>query len=202
MHNHHPGYLLRRLIKRLCDVIPFLIWILIIYGFDTPAIATQTLLCAALHELGHLLGALVLRRNGAVKAALCGPRIYLGGGESYYHTLIIALCGPCMNLFLAALSLPFLDCIGDGGFTFLCINILTAICNLLPLINNDGYNIIASLLNFRIHPFVTQRIMGWISFALSTVLCILSLFTMSRHDCGYWCYFISMYLLVKSLSAL
>ena len=201
MHFHKPSYLTSGIIKSTVSLLPIAIFVLIIYAFDTPFLATATLLCAGLHEVGHLILIKILGYGADLKGVLSGLKIYVGGTVCYRHTMLIALGGPLMNLTLALISLPLSAVFRDFATCFCLVNLISAICNLLPLVNNDGYNILLSLLRLKLDEYDSQRIMIGISSILSSLICIFSLWAMSRLDAAYWCYFISMYLLVKSTSS-
>ena len=80
------------------------------------------LLAAACHELGHL-------------AFLQGAEIQRIQSQGGYKELLLLLCGPLVNLLLAALCcrLP-----GGAAHLFAGINLLLALFNLLPIPPLDG----------------------------------------------------------------
>ena len=44
-----------KFLKLISSILPPLFWGLIIFGFEEPYLAVTSLICAMIHELGHLL---------------------------------------------------------------------------------------------------------------------------------------------------
>lgn len=197
MHFHNRAQSAIGILKVGYSLLPVFIFVLIIYAFDAPLFATLTLICAALHELGHIICIKCLGYKSSIRGVLSGPKIYIGTTVGYRHTVLIALSGPLMNISLALISLPFSAFFGDIATYFSLINVISAVCNLIPMVNNDGYNVLLSLINLRLDEYLAERIMTAVSLVFSSALCIFSLYAMSRLNAAYWCYFLSMYLLVK-----
>ena len=167
--------------------LPALFWIALLLAFDSPYIAVLTLLCAAWHELGHMLTAtLVLKRDISMpKAVLYGLKIDTGGIISYKEELFIALGGPLANI-LAFLALLPVFRQNEYVIVFAMINLLTAISNLLPLRSYDGQRAISSLLCMIGTPYLADRVIHAICLTLSAAGCFLSLFLIGYIGDGYW----------------
>ena len=72
-------------------LLPALFWIVLLLAFDSPWAAMLTLLCAALHEIGHILAALLITDGNISmpKAVIYGLRIDTGGIMSYKQELFM-----------------------------------------------------------------------------------------------------------------
>ena len=163
-----------------------LFWIAVMLAFDSPFICILTLIAAGIHECGHILAALALGRwsISAPRATLEGLKIDTGAALSYKEEAIIAAAGPGANILAAALSLPF--CRGGYALSFLLINLLSALSNLLPLGTYDGGRIAGALLHSR---FDTDRAVGitdTLSLLTSFLLALLSLILIMQLGEGYW----------------
>ncbi len=201
MQSYKPIFYIRQLLVKITAPVPIIMWLLLIYGFDEPYLATMTLLFAILHEIGHASCALIFCAEPSFFATLAGPRMRYSAMRSYKDTVIIALGGPMINI-IAAIILVLFTRFSAYFVIATAVNILTAAVNLLPLVGNDGYTALRSLLLLKMKPTLVHRIMATLSSALCILICFLSLYLMSRHDGGYWCYFLSFWLLLRSLTDL
>ncbi|MBQ4070913.1 MAG: hypothetical protein IJD51_00665 [Clostridia bacterium] len=163
-----------------------LFWLAVMLAFDSPFICILTLIAAAIHECGHIIAARALGRGdtGAPRATLDGFKIDTGATMSYRDEAIIAAAGPFCNLLTALVSLPF--CHSGYALTFLLINLLSAISNLLPLTSYDGGRIIGALLRSRLDEHRAASVTDAISLALSFLLSLLTLMLIMYLGEGYW----------------
>lgn len=167
-------------------ILPALFWLMLMLAFDTPAMTAATILAAILHELGHI-GAAIAVGYGDVslpRAALTGLRISTPALTSYRNEIIVAAGGPAINLIACASSAPFFS--NDYFLAFGLINLLTAISNLLPVGDHDGYRIMRCALLQHTSPTTSERISCAVSLAVSATAVFTALFFMLRVGEGYW----------------
>ena len=108
------------------------------------------ILCALMHESGHIAAYLaLLRRFPTLELSLGGVCLSLRGVQlPPGRMLALAAAGPAVNLLLAAAVLAWMG--GPGrcsyrGMWFAAVNLLVGGFNLLPLPMLDGGQIAASL---------------------------------------------------------
>lgn len=167
-----------------------LFWFLLVLGFDSKSTAFLTVIAALIHEGGHLLAGYFFARGmtSLPRADISGFRIR-AERMSYKEELSVALGGPVLNLILAILfvCLPLPKTLCGYFRTFALINALTALSNLLPISNFDGYRIAECLLSIKTkNPMVSARVMNTVSFAFCTVATFLSLYLILKTGDGYW----------------
>lgn len=110
--------------------------------YDHTGMLRWGLLCAALHETGHLLawGAFVRRMPRLEVSALGICLCMRGVALSPAQEKILAAAGPVTNLILCAAGVWFMDRWGYtyAGYWFVSANLLLGLFNLLPLPGLDG----------------------------------------------------------------
>ena len=153
------------------------------FAFDSVCIAVMSALSAVIHECGHLLFAPKNKKIAFPRADISGFRIKVRN-MSYKEELITAAGGPLVNILIGAAFLLFP---GNYARVFGLINILTALSNLLLIEGYDGYKIAfcACALIFD-DEARCERVLSAISFALSAVMCFLSLYLILKVGEGYW----------------
>ena len=165
------------------DILPIFFWTFLIFGFDSPDIAVLTILSAATHEIGHILGG-ACADSLRVRSHLSGFRIKLGS-FGYSRDIAVLSGGPLANLAVFLLCLPFAD-VFNGYLSIIgCVNLMTAISNLLPVEGYDGYGVIKKLLE-RHEAERALIALEWASFLLSATLTLLSLYLLLKYGEGYW----------------
>lgn len=120
---------------------------------DTLGLLRLTLLCAALHEAGHILayravcGAWPALRLGMGGAALqCG---FMGRDQEAF----VVCAGPCTNFLCALLALALIQAQASyGAYAFAAVNLCTGCYNLLPLGMLDGARLLQLCLPARLLP--------------------------------------------------
>lgn len=174
-----------RLIRYLSDeILPLLFWVTIMFGFDTPAVAVLTILSALLHELGHLSVVILRKIDFGFRAHMSGFRIR-EKSLSYIDHALILLGGPCANLVIYLVTLPFPTAL-DGYISLLgYINLATAITNLLPIEGYDGYGIVKCILEGR-GLYRAVALLECVSFIAAVALTFIALYLLSRFNVGYW----------------
>ena len=180
--------------------LPLFFWLFLLLGFDAPFVAILTILCAAIHELGHVVAILLSSRKVKIPTpVLSGLRIKEDFRPSYKTQIFIYISGPLFNLFAFSLCLFF----NNSYMRFFAIlNLLSALSNLLPLENYDGYNILNELAQFFEKPHLT-RLLNYLSFSITAIFTLLSLKFMLNYSLGYWTFalfFISLMLKIKKVA--
>ena len=192
-----------RFLERILSAV-FLLFI--IYGFDTPALASMTVIAAFIHECGHLAAIMITRKEkiSAPSPVLSGLRIKRGAILSYNEEILISLGGPLINASVFLLTLiPMKSHFSDYLSSFGLVNLITALSNLLPIEGYDGYKILRAALH-------KSRLDGWadeilfcLSLFFSAHLTFLSLYFILRFAEGFWIFsifFASLLSIVKKAS--
>lgn len=103
---------------------------------------SMSLIVSLLHESGHILAMILCKdKIKTLKITAAGLRIdkINSMNLSYNQEIFIALAGVCMNFILCGVSaLIYYTCGSKSVLGFLCINIIVAIFNLLPIESLDG----------------------------------------------------------------
>ena len=182
--------------------LPLVFWLLIAFAFDLPYVAILTLLAAAIHEIGHLTGALLIKNNTAFfKTKVSGPKIKLSR-LSYGDELVVLAFGPLSNLIVALVIFP-ITLITDGSFyltEFMLINLLTALSNLLPIIGFDGYKILTCIFSKSKRALTLNDFLYNLSFMLSALLTLFSLFFILKIGEGYWAFILFFSILLSEIT--
>lgn len=165
------------------DILPLFFWTFLIFGFDSPDIAILTILSAAVHEIGHIIGG-ACADSLCVRSHISGFRIKLGA-FGYLRDIAVLLGGPIANLAVFLICLPLDGIFGGYISTVGYVNLMTAISNLLPIEGYDGYGVIRKFLE-RQESARGLSILGWVSFFFSAALTLLSLYLLLKYGEGYW----------------
>ena len=188
-------------IRYLADsVLPLLFWVLLIFGFDTPDVAVLTIIAAIIHEGGHMLALGATKRSARLRSHLSGFRIR-ARGASYAEELIALAAGPLANLAVFLVTLPFFGS-GDGYAELVgYLNLLSALSNLMPIEGYDGFGILRTLASIGEWRGAERALYG-ISFVITLLFTLFSLYLMLRYGGGYWIFgvfFITMIAKIKKL---
>ena len=108
---------LLKFLKTLTRVLPALFWMALIFGFDSPAVSILTVLCALLHEAGHIIAAAAISPEFSLRASVMGFGLKASASLTYTKELIIAASGPLANLLLFLITIPFANAL--DGYIFL-----------------------------------------------------------------------------------
>ena len=177
-------YLVRGLNSLANEILPILFWLLLLFGFDEPYIALMTVLAALLHEAGHFAAIAAVSGAGRIRGDVSGFRIKGQGNLSYKEERIVYAMGPLFNILCAGLILLFFS--GNEYLkTFAYVNTLTAISNLMPLDNYDGYNILVSFFKEGGYD-EAERKLGYISLLFTAALCLFSILLFEYLGVGLW----------------
>lgn len=135
---------------------------------DNTGLAVLALLCALLHELGHLLTIFLFKIPvDEISLQIFGASIRLKGDIriSYSQEILISLSGPAANLLAALITGLFLY----AGFNtrimeLICVfNIVIAIFNLLPIGSLDGGRTLECILYRRLQYSTVQKVTDIVS---------------------------------------
>ncbi len=176
-------------INKLLRALPAIFFILLIFGFDKPFIGFFTILCALIHEAGHIIACKFLKVETSIKFAASGPRIKPHATLSYKDELIIAASGPCINIAVAILSFALGRLLKEALPIFGILNLFTALANLFPLRGYDGYRILNCIINIK-KTAISERSLKKISLCINFFVCFISLYIILVVNSGYWIYFL------------
>ena len=189
---------LRSLLKFLLKTMPFLFWVLLLFAFDKTYLAVLTLICAIVHEGGHIACALICMKKLTLKAVGNGFRIKVETQLSYVKEILISASGPLINITVFALLYHAKT---DSYISdFAILNLLTALSNLLPIEGYDGYRILNCTLKLLEIP-TGENILSHASFVSCIALCFISLFLIMKIDYGYWIYFVFLATIFKKIQS-
>ncbi len=196
---NNKTFLKQKIFFKLLSILPFVFWVLIILGFDTPYIGICTILAAIIHELGHIAAAKLISKEFSLSAVLSGFRIRGNKLLSYKEEAVIAAAGPLINLIVFLLLFFIFN--NENGYisVFAALNLFTALSNLLPIRGYDGYRILACLFRIFGHSEIPFIFLRCISFLFITLFSFISLYFMAKFDGGYWIYFIFLSALIKTI---
>ena len=185
-----------QIIESFCRALSTVFWILILFSFEQPELAITTLICALIHELGHLVCIILLSKEGfKFRGVVNGFRIRPKGMRSYDEQILIYLSGPFANIFALFVCLILSFFTGMNFMMIGIINLVTALSNLLPIKGYDGYGALQAFMKKCELSEVALRGLSYLSSALIFSLCIFSLYLIDRHNGGYWIFavfFVSM----------
>ena len=192
-------YILRAL-RLIIKVLPVSFWLVLLFAFDKPYIAVLTLISAVIHELGHVLALAKFSRGFRFFGVSSGFRLSSESSLSYRAELFTALCGPLANFCVILLLLPFLF-LGSYPYAsiFCAVNLFTAVSNLVPLEGYDGYRAIACFINRHSESRIHTEILKAISFLLTALIALISLYIIRSFDGGYWIFFIFLASLIRAI---
>ena len=127
-----------------------LFWLALLLALDGTGLVRLSLLCALLHESGHVAVHLVLlHRLPRLKVSPTGICLSMRGVLlPSQKALLLAAAGPLMNLLCCASAIFWMELAGYSyrGYWFAAVNLLLGTVNLLPLPGLDGQRIVEALL--------------------------------------------------------
>ena len=127
-----------------------LFWLALLLALDGTGVVRLSLLCALLHESGHVAVYLALfHRPPCLKVSPTGICLSMRGVLlPSRRALLLAAAGPLMNLLCCASAIFWMELAGYSyrGYWFASVNLLLGTVNLLPLPGLDGQRIVEALL--------------------------------------------------------
>ena len=118
---------------------------------ENKILSLSVLICATIHELGHIVSALLLKiKIKRFEFSICGAKIIPTQSLcTYLKELILCFCGPLANFITFALCLPAVNITSNSDatsldfFTYMALfSILLGVINLLPIKSLDGGRIL------------------------------------------------------------
>ena len=173
---HYNEFL--RLLCRTCSLVlcflPLAFWILLVFSLESPCSAVITVVCALIHEMGHII--FIFRKTGRIRlpeGRLNGFLIRERGTAlmSYREEAMLYLSGPLANICTAALSLILSPLIGDYAVFISVISLVTGISSLLPIEGYDGYGMLSAIVQKWDKGFTGQALLKRLSSALTFLFC-------------------------------
>ena len=196
MHNHKKLSIFAKIHRFLTLTLPCFFWVLLIFAFDSPYYAIATIICAVIHESGHVFMIWKCgKHSSAPLPRFFGLRIFISNGLSYKDEVVCALGGPLANFVVAVICTPLILLNRDAFSAFILINVLTGACNLLPIKGYDGYRILKALVN-KSGKSRFILIADGLSFALISSTAFLSLYLIMKFGEGYWIFCVFFFSLV------
>ena len=171
------------LLRLALQMLPPIFWGLIIFGFEEPYYAITTIICAIIHELGHLI---MIPKRIKMRGVLSGFRIKPYHLMSYKERLLSYLGGPMANLLCSVIGTLLIPLRGNHLAAFAVMNLATALSNLMPIEGYDGYGIVLTFLEMRQAGKRAYTIIHAVSNLIVFSLCIFSLCLIDRLGGGYW----------------
>ena len=181
-------------------ILPMIFWGLVLFSFEDFFLATTTLVCALIHELGHILCIAMIRENGfGIRSVISGFRIKTHGVKSYDEEMMIYLAGPCANILVFAICIFLSRLTDERLLTIGMINLITALSNLMPIKGYDGYGAICALTKKYDDQGGVLKALSLISSSLIFIFSVFSLYLIDRYAGGYWVFAIFFVSMIKEI---
>ncbi len=137
---------MRRFFGYIFLLTPTVLWIAAVWRYEGMYEFIQIALAAVLHECGHLLAFSALGLPmPRISPVARGVRLLSQTELSYRGEAIVAAAGPMINLLVFCLGLPWQGRV-TALYDFGEMNLVTALCNLVPMADLDGERILRCLL--------------------------------------------------------
>lgn len=184
---------MKTFLNLLQNLLSALFWLILMLSFSGIKMTALTFIAATVHELGHIAVLYILKKDFSLpRSVASGFRIKSAAQSSYKEEILIALGGPLINLFFALVFAPL-------STLFTVINLATAISNLLPMKDFDGYKIISDSVSLLFGHEVSERLMPHLTLFVSAFFVFLSLFMIMFSNGGYWIFFIFFTVFLKQV---
>ena len=187
-------YRMQRFLHILLSLLGGAFWTMLMLSFSDRKMTVLTIAAALIHECGHIIMLLLLKKRFSLPSLVSsGFRIKTESSFSYKEEILICGAGPLINI---AMFLFFMPHYAD----FAIINLATAVSNLLPLPEYDGYKIISDAISLIFGNQISDCVMPHITVLICAVIVLLSLFLILILNGGYWIFFIFFIVLVKEIT--
>lgn len=170
-------------------------------AFDRTGFILPLLFAVLIHEAGHLAAMWILdcapKRVRLVPAAVEITTKINSGGK---YEIIIALCGPLVNLLLfATLFVNYLAFGNEGYLTVGLINLLIGLFNLLPVTGLDGGTVLFNILCRKTELARAGLIMRIINFSVALAALIAAITLCFKGQFNLSFFILALYLAVMSI---
>ena len=198
MHYNENILKLGSILNSVLAFLPTLFWGSLILGFEGGYMAFTTVICAVIHETGHLLYlALFTSSNHSIKSVVFGLKIKAVSLLSYKDEFFLYLFGPLSNLIFGTLFLLFSTRDSEYFYSLAIINFATAVSNLLPIEGYDGYGMLRVMCERHFPSSVLLNVLSCISTSLIFLLCLFSIYLIDRYGGGYWIFAVFFVQMIK-----
>ncbi len=173
------------ILRFLLSVLRALFWVCLLFALDRPYLAVLTLLSLLFHEAFHILALSHFCRGARMQTHLTGLKLLPRGVLSYREERAVAAAGPLGGCIGAGICFLLSPLAPEYLCDFAVCHLLTSLSNLLPIEGYDGYRILKATLALH-GKGAAERVAGVISFSLSALLTLLSLFLFGILGEGLW----------------
>ncbi len=184
---------MKRLINTLKSLLLASFWFILMLSFSNLKMTVNTLISALIHEGGHIIALILINKDFSLpKAVTSGFRIKTKTHMSYGEEIFVCAAGPFVNLTVCLVFFPFSE-------ELAVINLATALANLLPIGECDGYKILYDLISLIFGCEKSEAIMQKVSLVFLSAFVFLSLFLILKLNGGYWLFFVFFILLTRKI---
>lgn len=159
---------------------PLLVFFLCcLYYFGWGNLLGKLILAAILHEVGHLMILLILRKKVFdIEFGCMGAKIKTES-LSYAEEILCAVSGPLINLLLYAIFL-------GKDASFAACNLILALYNSLPVYPLDGGRVFKSVLCFFLSDLTAERISRIFNIIICLLFLLIALYLTAAYHIGLW----------------
>ncbi|MGN0493999.1 MAG: site-2 protease family protein [Acutalibacteraceae bacterium] len=170
-------------------------------AFDRTGYVLPLFFAVLIHEAGHLCAMWILdcapKRVRLVPAAV---EITTKIGSSGKNEILIALCGPAVNLLMfGTLFLNYLAFGNDSYLSTGLINLLIGVFNLMPVTGLDGGTVVFNLLCRKTEPQRAGLIMRIINLSVAAAAVITAVTLCFKGQFNLSFFILALYLIVMSI---
>ena len=184
---------MRKILIAATKIFLLLFWILLMLSFSDLKMTFLTIVAATIHELGHIAALMIIDKKFSFpRLVSSGFRIKSHSSLSYREEIFVCACGPLMNI---VAFMFFISCMPE----FAIINLATAISNLLPLPEYDGYKIVSDFINLTAGHLISEKVMPNITIFIAAAAVFLSLFLIFTLNGGYWIFIVFFFVLLRKI---
>lgn len=175
----------------------FLSFLTLMLIFDKSGLILVSLFCGVLHESGHILALILLRKKTInLKVALSGISLSKDSlNLNFFQELFVLIAGPSANLILC-----FVLLLTKNLNYFFAFSLISCIFNCIPIKPLDGGRILECILLKKFSDVSTYKIMRILSFFALTVVFLSSILILLNNKSNLSLLFISVYLLILTVT--
>ena len=175
-----------------------IIYLIFMLFCDKSGLAAMSLLAAALHELGHLIAAGMMKIPiQSMRFDLLGARIDVKGRIlSYGEEWLLCIAGPLSSLTFSLIG-SFFWSHSKFAIAFSCVSLLLGLLNLLPIQTFDGGRMLECALLSFLTPQKTGAVLRGCTFLFLWLLWAFSAYLMIKIADGISLFFFTLTLLSR-----